>query len=120
VSPENLSDGQPIHARLALLIVGWVTVGALLYGLSTFLPGAILVTIALAAWVTVKLDRVSRKNKSLASHLCAITCLLTGVCALAMHFTHWREDVLGRLVFVGLCLGAGLIFLDRRADDWQS
>jgi hypothetical protein len=59
------------------------------------------------------------KKKSLGSVLCGITCSLTGVCALAMHFTHWHEDVMTRLIFVGLCLGAGLILLDRRADGWS-
>jgi hypothetical protein len=29
---------------------------------------------------------------------------------------HWHDDVLVRLIFVGVCLGAGLILLDRRAD----
>jgi hypothetical protein len=118
VSFEKYSDGQSLYARLALLIVGWATAGVLLYALSTFLPGAVLVIIGTAAWAVVKLDRVSRKNKSLASLLGAITCLLTGVCGVALWVTHehWHEDVLGRLIFVGICLGAGLILLDRRAD----
>jgi hypothetical protein len=122
VSFENYSDGQALYVRLALLIIGWATAGGLLYFLSTFLPAAVLMTIAIAAWAIVRLDRVSRKNKSLASSLCGITVLLTGVCAAAMYVTHrhWHDDVLGRLIFVGLCLGAGLILLDRRADHWEA
>ena len=114
----NFAGDQPVYLRLVLLIVGWATAGALLYALSTFLPTAVLAIIVVAAYAIVKLDRVSRKNKSLASLLCVVTCVPTGVCALAMISTHWHEDVLGRLVFVGLCLAAGLILLDRRADDW--
>ena len=118
MSFENYSESRSLYARLALLIVGWATAGVLLYVLSTFLPGAVLATIAIAAWAIVKLDRVSRKNKSLASSLCAITAVLTGVCGVTLWVTHehWHDHVLGRLIFVGVCLGAGLILLDRRAD----
>jgi hypothetical protein len=118
VSPENYSDGQSLYARLALLIVGWATAGILLYALSTFLRGEALVIIAIVPWAIVKLDTTSRKNKSLASLLCVITCLLTGACAVALRVTgwHWHDHVLTRLIFVGVCLGAGLILLDRRAD----
>ena len=113
---ENRSDGQSIYARLALLIVGWATAGGLLYALSTALPVEVLAIIAIVAWAIVRLDTVSRKNKSLASLLCWITCLLTAVCAGVLRFTHWHDYILGRLIFVGVCLGAGLILLDRRAD----
>src|SRR5437879_3120264 len=41
VSSENLSDGQPVYVRMALLIVGWAIAGLALYVLSTFLPGAV-------------------------------------------------------------------------------
>jgi hypothetical protein len=118
VAFENYSEGQSLYAHLALLIFGWATVGVLLYILSAFLPGAVLATIAIAAWAIVRLDRVSRKNKSLASSLCAITLLLTSVCGAALWVTHghWHDHGLVRLIFVGLCLGAGLILLDRRAD----
>ena len=115
---ENHSDGQSIYARFALLTVGWASAGVLLYVLSTVLPVEVLAFIAIGAWAIVRLDTVSRKNKSLASLLCGITCLLTAVCAVALRITHWHwhDYVLGRLIFVGLCLGAGLILLDRRAD----
>ena len=116
---ESRSDGRSIYARLALLIVGWATAGVLLYALFSVLPVEVLVIIAIVAWAIVRLDMGSRKNKSLASLLCWITCLLTAVSALAMHFTHWHEDVMTRLIFVGLCLGAGLILFDRRADGWS-
>jgi hypothetical protein len=118
VSAENPTDGRSVYLRLALLIVGWAIAGLLLYFLSTFLPIAIMGVIVCVAWAIVRFD--SRRNKSLGSLLCAITCSLTGVCAIAMRFTRWHEDVMARLIFVGLCLGAGLIVLDRRADDWQS
>jgi hypothetical protein len=113
---ENRSDGQSIYTRLALLIVGWATAGALLYALSTVLPVEVLAIIAIVAWAIVRFDTVSRKNKSLASLLCWITSLLTAVSALVLRFTHWHGYILGRLIFVGVCLGAGLILLDRRAD----
>lgn len=118
MSFENDIECQPLYVRLALLIVGWATAGVLLYVLSTFLPAAVLATIGIAAWVVVKLERGSRSNESLASALCTTTCFLTCVCAVALRFTgyRWHDDVLVRLIFVGVCLGAGLILLDRRAD----
>src|SRR5690348_9280651 len=103
---------------MALLIVGWTIVGFLLYTLCTFLPNAVMGVIVLVAWAIVKFN--SRKIKSLGSTLGAITCSLTGVCAFAMHLTQWHEDVITRLIFVGLCLGAGLILLDWWADGWSS
>jgi hypothetical protein len=122
VTFENPSDdqsiGRSVYLRMVFLIVGWAIAGLLLYVLSTFLPIAMMGVILLVAWAIVRFD--SRKTKSLGSVLCAITCALTGVCALAMHFTRWHEDVMARLIFVGFCLGAGLILLDRRADGWSS
>jgi hypothetical protein len=109
---ENYSDGQSFCARLALLIVGWAAAGVLLYVLSTFLPGEVLVIIGIAAWAIVKLDP-SPKNKSLASWLCGTTALLTFVCAVALRITawHWHDYVLTRLIFVGVCLGPASCFL---------
>jgi len=120
VSSQNSSDSQSVYVRMALLIAGWMITGVLFYALSTLLPAAILGVIVVVAYVVVRLDPVPRKNSSLGSLLCWITGVPTFVCAVAMHFTHWHENVLGRLIFVGLCLMAGLIVLDRRADDWQS
>jgi hypothetical protein len=37
--------------------------------------------------------------------------------ALRITAWHWHDYVLTRLIFVGVCLGAGLVLLDRRADD---
>jgi hypothetical protein len=119
VCSEKLRDGQPVFARMTLLILGWAISGLLLYCLSAFLPAAVLATIAVIAWAIVKLDRVSQKNRSLASFLCRITCLLTLVCAVALWSLHRSDHVLERLIFVGVCLGAGLILLDRRADGWS-
>ena len=119
---EQPSDDQPsrqsVYLRMVLLIVGWAIAGLVLYVLSAFLPIAVMGVILVVAYMIVRFD--SRKIESLGSALCAITCSLTGVCALAMHFTHWHEGVISRLIFVGLCLGAGLILLDRRADGWSS
>jgi hypothetical protein len=121
VAFQNPSDDQPIgrsvYLRTVLLIIGWAIAGFLLYALSTFLPIAVMAVTVLVAWAIVRFD--SRRTKSLGSALSAITCSLTGVCALAMHFTRWHEDVMTRLIFVGLCLGACLILLDRRADGWS-
>ncbi len=119
MSSENFSDGQSVYVRMALLVVGWAIAGLLLYVLSTFLPGAVFGSIAIVAWAIVRLDSVSRHNKSLASLLCKITCLLTAVCSVALWVGHWHEHLMVRLIFVGICLGAGLILLDRRADDWS-
>ena len=108
---------QSTYLRLAGLIVAWAIAGLLLYAICTFLPNAVMAIVVLVAWAIVRFD--SRKIKSLTSVLSAITCSLTGVCALAMHFSHWHEDVMTRLMFIGLCLGAGLILLDRLADGWS-
>jgi membrane protein implicated in regulation of membrane protease activity len=97
VSSGNCSGDRTVYVRLALLIVGWASAGALLYVLSTFLAVAALVIIAVVAWAIVRLDRVSRKNKSLASLLGAITALLTGVCGVALRVTHRYEGILWRL-----------------------
>ena len=105
-------------ATIGPFVVGWSIAGVLLYVLSAILPIAMMGVIVIVAWAIVRFD--SRKAKSLGSLLGAITCFLTGVCAFAMHFTRWHEDVMARLMFVGLCLGAGLILLDRRADGWSS
>jgi len=113
---DDQSIGRSVWLRAALLIIGWAIAGLLLYALSTSLR-IVVMPVILVAWAIVRFD--SRKPKSLGSVLCAITCSLTGACALAMHFTHWHEDVLTRLIFVGLCLGAGLILFDRRADGWS-
>ena len=121
VAFENPSDdqsiGRSVYLRTALLLIGWAIAAFLLYALATFLPSVVMAVILLVAWAIVRLD--SRKTKSLGSVLCGITCSLTGVCALAMHFTHWHEVIMTRLIFVGLCLGAGIILLDRRADGWS-
>lgn len=114
---DDQFDGWSVYLRTVLLIIGWAIAGFLLYALSTFLPSAVMGMILIVAWMIVRFN--SRKTKSLGSVLCAITCALTGVCALAMHFSHWHEDIMIRLIFVGLCLGAGLILLDRRADGWS-
>ena len=118
MSFENDIERQPFYARVALLLVGWATAGVLLYALSTLLPGEAMVIIGFVGWVIVKLDRASSWRKSLASLLCGITCLLTSICAAALWATdwHWHGYVLARLTFVGVCLGAVLILLDRRAD----
>lgn len=109
---ENRSAGQSICARLVLLIIGWATAGVLLYALSTALPVEVLMIIAFVAWAIVRLDTVSRKNKKpgIAAWL---DCLLTAVCAVVLRFTHWHGYILGRLIFVGVCLVAGLILLDQ-------
>jgi len=121
VAFENPSDdqsiGRSVYLRTALLLIGGAIAGFLLYALSTFLPSVVMAVILFVAWAIVRFD--SRKTKSLGSVLCAITCSLAGVCAIAMRFTHWHEDDMTRLIFVGLCLGAGLILLDRRADGWS-
>ena len=92
----------------------------LLYALFTVIPRAVQVTIAAVCWLIVAVDNFEpRKNKSLASHLCGITGLLIYVCsAVSTVFTHWHEEVCVRLIIVGVCLAAGLILLDRRADGW--
>ena len=90
--------------------------GVLLYALFTLVPFAVQMTIAVAGWLVIVNDNLDPlKNKSLASMLCGFTAAPTVFCAVAWRITH--EDVWSRLMLVGSCLMAALIFLDRRQDD---
>ena len=71
--------------------------------------------ISVACWVIVRIERWTfPKNKSLASLLCAVTGVAVLLCWLAWRITH--EQVWSSLGLVGVCLMAGLIFLDRRQE----
>ena len=115
---DNSSGAQSAYLRLALLIFCWATAGALLYFAFTVIPRTIQVTIAALSWLIVLVDDFEpRKNKSFASYLCAATGLLIYACSVVSTvFAHWHDEVFVRLIIVGVCLAAGLILLDRRAD----
>ena len=120
MSSESFNDVQSVYVRLVLLIIAWAMAGVLLYSLFTFTPRVIQVTIAAVCWLIVVIDDFEpRKNKSLASYLCAFTGILIYVCSIVSTvFAHWHEEVCVRLIIVGVCLAAGLILLDRRGDHW--
>jgi hypothetical protein len=121
VSDQNFGDTQSVYVRLVLLTIAWATAGVLLYALFTFTPRAIQVTVAAMSWLIVVIDDFEpRKNKSLASYLCGFTGILIYVCSVVSTvFAHWHEEVCVRLIIVGVCLAAGLILLDRRANYWS-
>lgn len=106
---------RPVHARLVLLVFGETIAGVLLYLIFTFMPPSVEILIALASWVIVVNDNLTfPKNKSLCSLLCAITGTAIFSCAVVWRLTH--TETWSRLALVGICLLAGLIFLDRRQE----
>jgi len=121
MSSENSSGAESVYLRFVLLIAAWATTGAFLYLLFTFIPRAVQVTIAAVCWLIVAIDNFEpRKTKSLASYLCGFTGLIVYLCgAVGTVFAHWHEEVCIRVIIVGVCLAAGLILLDRRADGWS-
>jgi hypothetical protein len=120
MASENLSDDQSASVRFLLLLLGEVSVGAFLYFVFMFVTGTVQALIAFGFWVVgVCYDFEPPRTKSLATLLCAITGGLTALCSVALRIPRLRvthEDVLFRLMLVGICLMGGLIFPDRRLD----
>ncbi len=115
MASENLSGERPIYVRFFLLLLGEAVVGVFLYAVFTFLPFAVQMLIGLASWAIVFGENLNfPKNRSLGSLLCGITGMATFSCSIAWRFTH--NETWSRLAFVGACLLAGLIFLDRRQE----
>jgi hypothetical protein len=114
-APSNIFEYKMNWRRFALLVVAEAVVGLFLYALFTFIPVELQVLISVACWVIVRIERWTfPKNKSLASLLCAVTGVAVFLCWLAWRITH--EQVWSSSGFVGVCLMAGLIFLDRRQE----
>jgi hypothetical protein len=116
MSSEKLSSGRPVQERFLLLLLAEAITGFFLYGIFRFMPMAAQMVIALASWAVISNDIIfhPQKNKSLGSLLCGITAIPAFSCFVAWRITH--EDIWSRLMLVGGCLMAALIFLDRRAD----
>jgi Ca2+/Na+ antiporter len=115
MASANLSAGRPAYVRFLLLLLGEAIAGVILYAVFTFMPTAAQIAITLTAWAVIVNDIFDpKKNKSLGSLLCGITAIPAFSCFVAWRITH--EDVWSRLMLVGLCLMAALIFLDRRED----
>jgi hypothetical protein len=109
-------ESRPLYVRLPLMILVETIVGVFLYGLFTFIPLAIQMLIAVASWVIVVNDNLTfPKNKSLGSLLCGITGAAIFSCGVAWRITN--QEFWSRLMLVGTCLLAALIFLDRR-EEW--
>jgi drug/metabolite transporter (DMT)-like permease len=119
--PSKESDaGRPVYVRFLLLLVGEAIAGLALYAAFAFMPMAVQMVIVLTSFVIVQIDIIfyPKKNKSLASSLCGITAILLAASGVAWRITH--EEVLSRLMLIGACLLAGLIFLDRRQEWFDS
>jgi ABC-type sugar transport system permease subunit len=119
MSSENLNGGRPAYSaykRFLLLLLGEAIAGFFLYGIFTFMPMAVQMVITLTSWVVIMNDNIfhPQKNRSLGSLLCGITAIPVFSCFVAWRITH--EDVWSRLMLVGGCLMAALIFSDRRQD----
>jgi hypothetical protein len=114
-APSNVPEHKMDWRRFTLLVVAEAVVGLFLYALFTFIPVALQVLITVASWVIVAIETWTfPKNKSLGSLLRAITSAAVFLCWLAWRITY--EQVWSRVELVGVCLMAGLIFLDRRQE----
>ena len=116
MASEELNAGRAAYMRLVLLLVGEAIAGLFLYATFTFMPIAVQTLIVLTGFVIVQIDIIfyPKKNKSLASLLCGITAILVVSSGVAWRITH--GEVWSRLMHVGACLMAALIFLDRRQE----
>jgi hypothetical protein len=114
---RNLGDGRPAYARLLLMILGEAIAGTLLYGCFTVIPLALQMLITIGSWAVVWIEiGTFPKNKSIGSLLSALTGVATFCCGIAWRVTD--QEVWSRLMLVGGCLMAALIFLDRR-QEWM-
>jgi fatty acid desaturase len=116
MASENLSDARPAYVRFLFLVLGEAIAGLLLYATFRFMPTFLQIAIILTGLVILQNDILfhPKKNKSLASLLCAITAIPTFSCYVVWRISH--GDGWERLMLVGGCLMAALILLDGRAD----
>ncbi len=110
------SNSRSTYTRVSLMVLIEAIAGLFLYALFTFMPLALQMLVATACWGIVAIDNLTfPKNKSLGSVLCGITGAATFSCGVAWRITN--GETWSRLMPVGTCLLAGLIFLDRR-EQW--
>ena len=116
MASEGVNEARPAYARFLLLLLGEVVAGICIYAVFTVMP-AVQMPITFTAWAIVAGDNIPhpRKNRSLASLLCAITAAPTSFCGIEWRITH--QDVWSRFMLTGLCLMGTLMFLDRRWAD---
>jgi hypothetical protein len=108
-------ENRPVYARLLLMILGEAIAGVFLYAFFTFMPVAVQMLVATASWAIVGYENLTfPKNKSLGSLLCGITAFASSLCFVAWRITH--GEIWSRLILVGTCLLAALVFLDRRQE----
>jgi hypothetical protein len=101
--------------KLVLLVVIEAAAGLLLCSLFMFVPLAVQILIAGASCVIVEFENMTfPKNRSLGSFLCGLTALASVCCAVAWRVT--GQELWSRWMVVGVCLMAGLVFLDRRQE----
>lgn len=114
-SRTSTGYGRSTYARLLLLVVCEITAGTLLYGLFTVMPLALQALVTVASWTIVSIEvGTFPKNKSMGSFLGAVTGVASFSCGVAWGIT--GQEVWSRLMLVGGCLMAALIFLDRRQE----
>jgi hypothetical protein len=116
MASEELSDGRPGYARFLVLLLAEAATGVFVYAVFTFMPTAVQIPITVTVWAILFYDTTfyPKKNKSLASLLCAINGIPVCCCGVAWRITH--KDVWSRLALTGACLMAALIFLNRRQE----
>ena len=108
-------ESQATYRRLLLIVLGEAITGTFLYTVFKLMPLALQMMVALASWVILENEILTfPKNKSLASLLSAITGGAASSCFVAWRITN--QEFWSRLMLVGMCLSAGLIFLDRRQE----
>lgn len=108
-------DNRSVYGRLPLILLGEAIVGLFLYVFFTFMPLALQTIVVVVCWVIVVNDNLTfPKNKSVGAILCGITGAGSFSCGVAWRIT--GGEVWSRLMLVGGCLLAALIFLDRRQE----
>ena len=118
-APSNIFEPKINWRWFTLLVVAEAVVGLFLYALFALIPVGLQMLITVASWVIVEIEILTfPKNKSLGSALSAITGVAGLLCWLAWRITH--EQAWSRLGLVGGCLMAGLIFLDRRQEWFET
>jgi hypothetical protein len=112
---STFSESQPSYRRLLIMVLGEAIAGMLLYAAFKLMPLGLQILVAVACWVIVVNENLTfPKNKSVGSLLSALTGVAVFSCGVAWGIT--SHEFWSRLMLVGTCLLAGLIFLDRRQE----
>lgn len=112
---DVFGERQPLYRRLLPMVAYEAIAGILLYAAFKVIPVGPQILIAVAGWAVVVNENLTfPKNKSVGSLLSAATGTAAFSCGVAWKISN--QEFWSRLMLVGICLLAGLIFLDRRQE----